>query len=211
MTILAIDFIPVVIIAVPILVVAALFFFFGFKGHGGQLRPAAWGFDAWSKNVELDSPPDPGTILSFDFPNVDGVHTLSKRVGKVLKVGGKIAVTFEIIGRAPKFTSQNPNLPAEMRLYIGAARLYSLGHNACTLRSGRQALTVPLTPENWKTVDGFPCNYDAAHIRQFKQDIEGSEVVGMVFGDEGGANAHGANLDGPSGGTAHFRLIAFTP
>lgn len=206
-------FILIVILAVPVIVCAFLYFFFGFKGHGGQLRNKDWTLDPWSKNVKLDDPPVKGSILSFTWPNRDGVHTISKRLKSgALKEAGEMSITYSMSGHDPIWTSQNPELPAQLRLHIGGARLYSHGDFHRDLHLGEfQTLTVPFKPENWKTVDGVQCSYDQAHINMFWKAIEKSEVVAFIFGDEGGANAHGANLDGVKGGSADFRLIGFRP
>jgi hypothetical protein len=195
----------IVIIAVPVLVVGGLFFFFGFKGHGGQLRNKDWSLDSYSTNMKLDDPPVSGSMVSFKFPNAyPGVHMISKRVS-ALKPNGSMSITFEITGTKPKFVADG--LTPELRLHIGGARLYSLGAYACALQLGTQTLTVPFKPECWKTVDGFQCDYDTAHINQFNQAIAESKMVAFIFGDEHG-NGHGA---WDENGNTSFRLLKFTP
>lgn len=200
----------------PILIVIAVLVIVGVTiplvimlKHKGKIGSPAWQLDAWSKNVKLDDPPKAGSILSFTFPNKDGVHTVFKYQEKALTKVHAMSIEFEITGNSPKFVAAG--LLPELRLHIGGARLYSLGpNNAVALRLGRHKLSVPLTPDSWKTVDGFPCNYDAGHVDQFKTAIQESNQVAFIFGDEHG-NAHGANLDGENGGTAEFRLISFSP
>ena len=131
-------FILIVIIAVPIIVVAGLFFFFGFKGKGGQLREKDWTLDSYSTTMKLDDPPAKGSLVSFDIPNTyPGVHMVSKRISGLPK-GGSMSIKFEISGTTPKFVAGG--LTPELRLHIGGARLYSFGSYACTLKLGSQCL-----------------------------------------------------------------------
>ena len=201
-------FILIVIIAVPLLTVAGLFLFFGIKGHGGGfLRPKDWALDAWSKNVKLDDPPVAGSIWSFKFPNKDGVHTISKRITGGLTVGKQVSMTFEIIGKNPVFIAAGET--PTVGFYIGAGRIYSNYLNRLPLKLGKQTLIVPLTPDRWSTVDGYPCNYDQAHINEFEKSVKLATTIGPCFGDTHGF-AHGANLTA-NGGSAEFRMLAFVP
>jgi hypothetical protein len=200
-------FILIAIIVLTLAGIAAPIIYFGIgktKGLGRQVT-GKWAVDAWTKGVALSTS---GNTFSFDFPvdpsRLTSVNTIEKTIGG-LTVGGNVSITFEITGKNPVFIADG--LTPQLRIYIGRGRLYSLNQNNAALKIGKQTLTIPLTPDNWKDVTGVPFNQNDAQKTLFTKAIQTAELIGPCFGDEHG-NAHGVSL---ASGSAKFSLISFTP
>jgi hypothetical protein len=161
-----------------------------------------WHTDAWTKNVKLIVT---GNTFSFDFPNKDGIHSIDK--GASLKVGGKVSMTYKVTGQNPVFWSTEDE-PGQVGFKFASATIFSNHAHRQDLAIGTHTLTVPMTPENWQTIDGFPCNYDQAHINLFNKAVAGDSDISVCFGGTDHGYAHGAYL---SGGSAKFYVTNFTP
>jgi hypothetical protein len=158
-----------------------------------------WHVDAWTKNVKLVVT---GDTFSFDFPNKDGIHSVD-RGAKLVK---QVSMTYEITGKNPIFTSTE-NEPGQVGFKFASATIFSNHANRQDLQIGRHTLTVKMTPENWQTIDGFPCNYDQAHINLFNKAVAGDSDISVCFGGTDHGYAHGAYL---SNGSANFRVLSFS-
>jgi len=196
-----------VIIPVVMLLLAAaipLVAWLMFRRKIGPESGKGWQLDAYSKNVRLDTS-EGGSLFSFDFPDVNGVHRVWKPISRF--TAARVSMTFEITGRDLEFEAED--LPATVGFYIGDARIYSNRIYRLALREGRATLTVPLSPECWQTVDGVACNFDAAHVENFKRYIERPTDVGPCFGGNTKGWAHGAHRAKGSP-PAKFRMLSFS-
>jgi len=195
-------------IIVPALIVAAalavpLVAWLMFRRKIGPESGTGWQL-ASSRNVKLDRS-ESGSLFSFDFPDVDGVHRVWRPIKKFS--GTRVSMTFEIVGGDLEFDAED--LPATVGFYIGNSRIYSNRIYRLALRAGRFTLTVPLSPECWQTVDGVACNFDAAHAENFKRYIENPGDIGPCFGGNTKGWAHGAYRARGSP-PAKFRMLAFS-
>ena len=168
------------------------------------IESKAWHVDPWTKNVALVVNNKPGDILSFDFPNQDGVHSIDKGA----KLGKQVSMAYEITGKNPAAFISTEDEPAQVGFKFASATIFSNHANRRDLKLGKQTLTVRLTPENWQTIDGIPCNTNAGQIRLFNKAVETDSSISICFGGTNHGYAHGAYL---SGGSATFRVISFTP
>lgn len=156
----------------------------------------------YSNHVRLTKPKR--GEAAFLFPKRDGIHALLKSVNGLK--AKEIVCTFAICGDGV-FTSAGGGTP-QVRLHFAATELgtrYWSNPVFAPLKTGTVTLSVRLNPDNWQSVYGKMATED---VGAFKDALKNAKLVGMTFGDERGAFAHGAWL---KSGNAKFRLISFTP
>lgn len=200
-----IDPILVSILSLAALGMGGAFLYFKFGRRVQTKLAGGWLLDTYSTNVKLN---EGGGLFSFAFPNAyPGVHKITKTVNG-LPLGESITVHYDIIGSNAKFVAAGDT--PQMGLVIDAGRIYSNQPYLADLKLGSgQTLIVPLKPECWETVDGFPCNHDAGHIERFEKAVKQALAIGVCFGDDHG-RGHGAYLT-KDGGSATFKLTSFKP
>jgi hypothetical protein len=167
----------------------------------------SWAVDSWTKNVKLVVDDKPGDIFYFDFPKTDGIHSVGKKLNKKSRLGDLVSVKYKITGTNPDFWSTEDE-PAQVGFKFASASYFSNSANRQTLAVGTHTLTVKMTPENSVTITGFPCNYDAAHIEEFRKAVEGNTDIWICFGGTNHGYAHGAY---DRGGPSRFSATSVSP
>lgn len=183
--------------------------------------PVTMALDAASWQTISDPQPYPlvnrGTALAFDFPSSGSMHYLFT-ASPLASMHGTMVVTFTITTTGQvAFNSLDPQsssctIPSAVRPFIwandngnGAYDRWWSNPRSFTLAAGDGALSVPLKPENWSSVNGKFGNADGETRFAFEKALLNVARVGVTFG--GGCSfGHGIIV---SGGTASFALSRF--
>lgn len=149
-----------------------------------------------------------GNGFTFDFPQSDGVHYITKPSGP-LKIGQTITVTYKITGSGFKTVQANIGKPA-FRLMIqkGSDMHTQFGRywsvTGVELKAtGQTTFSVNITPELWSDVYG---GKGTEHLAEFKRTLAECGHVGITFGGTAGGYGHGTYATGK----ATFTLIDLT-
>ena len=151
----------------------------------------------YSQNVTVKKPLIGAAV--FKFPTKDGIHQLVQEAS-AFSAAGRMTATFLIKPDTARFISAGGGIP-KLRLYFqrrgdtwsgsGSYQWYRWwsAPQFCFLRPGQQTISVPLVPEQWQAVLGKMGTFNRI---AFRDAVENPVYVGMTFGDDNGAFAHGA-------------------
>lgn len=155
---------------------------------------------------------------SFKFPANGHINYLAREAqGGAHKF---VQLRFKIEGQA-KFIPLDGGPIAAMHLYMDesmpmmnawwASYAYSVKLQDVIKPKGQaKVLTVkvPLTPENWGSIDGYPGSYDQKRRDDFAHCLKNMGHIGVTFGGFDGGYGHGVKIK--NGGSATCTIIDVT-
>jgi hypothetical protein len=153
--------------------------------------------------------------LVFDFPSAGSMHYLYTR-SPLAALEGSLVVSLRVTASGgAAFQSVDPgdcSTPPSVRPFFwandngdGAMDRWWSNPRSVALAAGSATISVPLTPEQWSSVDGRFGNADSQTRAAFENALRHVSRLGLTFGG-GCFFGHGVKVHG---GRAEFALIEY--
>jgi hypothetical protein len=178
------------------------------KHPAAVVGQAGWYFDFPVYDRPIATCASKGNCPSVHYVTTDYTQPISGTLVMSFRVETTGSVTFN-----GNLQSDNTcDTPANVRPYFermndNGGEFYRWWANPISyvLAPGSVTLNVPLTPDQWSSVNGKFGNYDTESLAGFQTALQNIGQVGMTFGG-GCFFGHGVNV---SGGTARFVLTGY--